>query len=264
MATQPPQLSGLRILVPARNMSLLSPAAHFSRDRSSWTASGGSKPSSLSPYRRPNGRARCASWEHISYPRAYLTTALVPVVGLGGPRATAGFCARTTKQQLQNQGMEIVVGWEPKDEVGTTQAVHGPTEAFQQGQKLRSPPSTTDTVATNENRSGRREAERSHPRERGGCEGGRRRGRSDHGDSGFPLLGRMPFRKWARAARVGVVCLGKGSQGPAGMEPGPESMTTMIGESKFSLKVRVLSGSLRRNERASSARCEGGGQWSSR
>lgn len=35
-------------------------------------------------------------------------------------------------------------------------------------------------------------------------------------------------------------------------------MTTMIGESKFSLKVRVLSGSLRRNERASSARCEGG------
>lgn len=173
-------------------------------------------------------------------------------------------CARTTKQQLQNQGMEIVVGWEPKDEVGTTQAVHGPTEAFQQGQKLRSPPSTTDTVATNENRSGRREAERSHPRERGGCEGGRRRGRSDHGDSGFPLLGRMPFRKWARAARVGVVCLGKGSQGPAGMEPGPESMTTMIGESKFSLKVRVLSGSLRRNERASSARCEGGGQWSSR
>lgn len=82
-------------------------------------------------------------------------------------------CARTTKQQLQNQGMEIVVGWEPKDEVGTTQAVvHGPTEAFQQGQKLRSPPSTTDTVATNENRSGRREVERSHPRERGGCEGG--------------------------------------------------------------------------------------------
>lgn len=68
----------------------------------------------------------------------------------------------------------------------------------------------------------------------------------------------MPFRKWARAARVGVVCLGKGSQGPAGMEPEPESMTTMIGESKFSLKVRVLSGSLRRNERASSARCEGG------
>lgn len=40
------------------------------------------------------------------------------------------------------------------------------------GKSSGAPPSTTDTVATNKNRSGRREVERSHPRERGGCEGG--------------------------------------------------------------------------------------------
>lgn len=100
-----------------------------------------------------------------------------------------------------------------------------------------------------------------HPRERG-CEGWRR-GRSDHhGDSGFPLLGGMPFRKWA-PARGACGCLsallekeakGAGRHG-AQAEINDDSDR---GRSQSFLKVRVLSGSLRRNERASPARCEGG------
>lgn len=96
----------------------------------------------------------------------------------------------------------------------------GRKNAFQ-GQKLRSP-------LDNRHRGGEREplreaGGRTEPTHgRGAARGGegwrgveerRRRGRSEHGDSGFPLLGRMPFRKWAHAACVGAVCLGKGSQG---------------------------------------------------
>ncbi|KAK1828242.1 hypothetical protein QBC39DRAFT_333504 [Podospora conica] len=237
-------------------MSFVLPAADFSRDRSSWTASGGSKP--LSPYRTAGPTA-----EHLLRPRAYLpdsfTTALVPVVGLGGIEQQQASCTWlglwTTKAAAAaaNQGMEIVVGTR-RMKKGSTSA--NPTncwhiQAFTQGRREIIPGANAPELSTADTL-GRREAEWSHRR--------KEEGSVRHGDSGFPLLGRMPFRKWARTRAWVSFALEKEAKGLS--RHGEERRGGINDDSDrgsiFFLKSQGPLWQTRRYERASPATRRGG------
>jgi hypothetical protein len=151
-------------------------------------------------------------------PARLFHNSLGPRRRIGRPRATTAFvCLERWARGRQsssssNQGMEIAVGGNQRMKLAEPRpSVHGGGRgrsiAFQ-GQKLRSP-----RQPTNEDCAGRREAERSHPREGARLEEGSVRAWRF---GPFPCWTGCHFGNGRTRARV-FSALEKESQGPAGM-----------------------------------------------